>query len=309
MQQKMLLALFLMKTNMLQSNHHTKPMPERERRPSADQQGRDERLAGVLHTLEQGIEAILTSEGYRQYLETMSRFHGYSFNNVALIMAQKPDATHVAGFNTWRELGRFVRKGEKGMKILVPHRVKVAEPEDEQEPQYIVRGFGVGTVFDVSQTDGTPLPEPPRVRELTGEDAASAHVTDRLTAFLLQEGMTLSRADTGSAKGYYAPRRREIVLSRDIRGDQEAKTLTHETAHYLADHRGDIDRGDAETVAESAAYVVMHHNGIDTGAYSFAYVARWATDMQVFRRNLHAVQQVSHRLIAVIGDTCEPDGE
>jgi antirestriction protein ArdC len=262
----------------------------------------------VLQTLEQGIEAILTSDGYRQYLDTMSRFHGYSFNNCLLIMAQRPEATMVAGFNRWKEMGRFVRKGEKGMKIFVPHRVKVADT-DEGDEQSIVRSFGVGTVFDVSQTDGRPLPEPPGVRELIGEDAASAHVTNRLTGFLLQEGITLSRADTGNAKGYYAPRRREIVLSREIHGDQEAKTLTHETAHYLANHRGQIDRADAETVAESAAYVVMQHQGVDTGEYSFVYVARWAQDMKVFRRNLAEVQQISDRLILVIGDACVPSDE
>jgi antirestriction protein ArdC len=232
MQQKMLLALFLMKNNMLQSHYQTPSMPERERRPSADQQGRGDRFAGVLQTLEQGIEAILTSDGYRQYLDTMSRFHGYSFNNVALIMAQRPEATMVAGFNRWKEMGRFVRKGEKGMKILVPHKVKVAT-NDADEEHYSIRSFGVGMVFDVSQTDGTPLPEPPGVAELTGQDERSTHVTDQLTQFLFREGITLSRADTGTAKGYYAPRRHEIVLSRDIRGDQEAKTLTHETAHYL----------------------------------------------------------------------------
>lgn len=284
-------------------------MTERGRRSFPDAKAQQEdRLAGVLKTLETGIETILTSEGYQQYLQTMSRFHGYSFNNVALIMAQKPDATMVAGFNRWKDLGRFVRKGEKGMKILVPHRAKVAEAE-ETEPQYIVRGFGVGTVFDVSQTDGQPLPEPPGVEALTGQAERSAHVTDRLTQFLLQEGITLSRADTGNAKGYYAPRRREIVLSRDITGDQEAKTLTHETAHYLADHRGQVERADAETVAESAAYVVMQHEGVDTSEYSFPYVARWAQDMKVFRRKLAEVQQISHRLIEVIGDDCVPTDE
>ena len=159
------------------------------------------------------------------------------------------------------------------------------------------------------QRDTNPLREPPGVRERTGHDEGSGHVTDRLTAFLLGEGITLSRADTGSAKGYDAPRRCEIVLRRDIAGEREATTRTHETAHYLADHRGEIDRGDAETVAESAAYVVMHHTGIDTGTYNSAYVARWAQDMQVFRRNLHAVQQVSHRLIETVGDACQPDVE
>src|SRR5438105_722822 len=123
----MLPALFLIKLHMVQYRHQKRPMTERGRRPFPDAKIPDDRLTGVLQTLERGIEAILTSDGYQEYLQTMARFHGYSFNNVALIMMQKPDSTMVAGFNRWKEMGRFVRKGEKGMKILVPHRVKVAE--------------------------------------------------------------------------------------------------------------------------------------------------------------------------------------
>src|SRR3954453_5026039 len=127
---------------------------------------REERMQHVLQTLERGIETILTSEGYWQYLATMSRFHGYSFNNVALIMAQRPEATRVAGFQTWKSMDRFVKKGETGIKIMVPYKAKIEQEDDD--PLYVIRGFGVGTVFDVSQTDGRPLPEPPKVKEPEG---------------------------------------------------------------------------------------------------------------------------------------------
>src|SRR4051812_47773109 len=123
----------------------------KERKPNSDAE-RQERMHHVLQTLEQGIEAILTSEGYQQYLATMSRFHGYSFNNVALIMCQRPEASRVAGFQTWKSMDRFVKKGEKGIRIMVPYKAKIEKEDDD--PLYVIRGFGIGTVFDVSQTDG-----------------------------------------------------------------------------------------------------------------------------------------------------------
>src|SRR4051812_35959391 len=100
----------------------------KERQPNS-QPERDDRMQQVLETLERGIETILTSEGYRHYLATMSRFHGYSFNNVALIMAQRPEATRVAGFQTWKSMDRFVKKGERGIRIMVPYKAKI-EKED-----------------------------------------------------------------------------------------------------------------------------------------------------------------------------------
>src|SRR5260370_37551681 len=116
----MLPALSLTKMNMLQYRNQKRRMTEQGRRPSPDAKIPDDRLAGVLQTLEHGIEAILTSDGYQAYLKTMAKFHGYSFGNIALIMAQKRDSTMVDGFNRWKKLGRHVRKGEKGIQILVP---------------------------------------------------------------------------------------------------------------------------------------------------------------------------------------------
>ena len=136
----------------------------KERQGRNDHQ-RDERMRQVLQTLEQGIETILTSEGYQQYLATMSRFHGYSFNNVALIMCQRPEATHVAGFHTWRSMERFVKKGERGITIMVPYKAKIAKEDDD--PLYVIRGFGVGTVFDTLSRDsiGRAVPRRESVRE------------------------------------------------------------------------------------------------------------------------------------------------
>ncbi len=111
--------------------------------------------------------------------------------------------------------------------------------------------------------------------------------------------------ETGRANGYYLPRTREIAIHRDLTGVRALKTLVHEAAHFAADHAGGVRWEDAETVAEGAAYTVLAHFGLDTSGYSFGYVAEWARDLAVVRRNLAAIQQVAHRLIVAIegGDT------
>lgn len=276
-------------------------------RPRTTGGSRDERLQEILATLERGIEGILTSEGYQRYLATMSRFHGYSFNNVMLIMCQRPDATHVAGFHRWKSVGRFVQKGEKGIRIMVPYKAKIEQEGDD--PLFVIRGFGVGTVFDVSQTDGEPLPEPPAVREPEGEHEEAERIKDALTRHAIAEGVTIVRDGTGRQRGYWHPTRREIGIRADLTGISEAKTIAHEVAHFLADHRGNAAREDAENVAESAAYVTLMHRGIDTSEYSFGYIAGWAKNMDVFRRNVNEVQKISHQMIAIVGDDCPPTEE
>lgn len=281
------------------------------------QQERQEKLSEAMSLLERGIEGILDSEGFANYLRTMARFHTYSFNNVALIVAQRPEATRVAGYKSWQALGRQVRKGEKGLIVFVPHRKRVREGlETDQQAQqaageqataqaHTITGFGLGRVFDIAQTEGEPLPEPPAAQALNGEGESEigTRIDRRLSGFLIEEGVRLSSEDTGRANGYYRPADRFIAISNQLSGDQRTKTLVHEAAHYLADHRGTVTREDAETVAESSAFVVLAHYGIDAGSYSFPYVARWAQDKAVLRRNLSEVQGVAAGLIAGIEET------
>ncbi len=269
---------------------------------------REERMQEVLRILEHGIESILTSEGYKQYLHTASRFHAYSFGNVILVMLQKPDATRVAGFHTWKSLGRSVKKGEKGIRIMVPYKAKI-EKEDN-DPLYVIKGFGVGYVWDVLQTEGRPIPEPPTVKDPEGENDEAERITMQLTRFATESGVTIVRDFTGSQRGYWHPTRHEIGIRSDLTGISAVKTTCHEVAHFLADHRATVDRADAEDVAESAAYVTLMHMGIDTSGYSFGYIAGWAKDMTVFRRNLGEVQKISHQMIAIIaGDGVSSEAE
>ncbi len=116
------------------------------------------------------------------------------------------------------------------------------------------------------------------------------------------EGVTIVRDGMTRHRGYWHPAKREIGLRSDLTGISAAKTLAHEVAHFLADHRGNVARADAESVAESAAYVTLMHRGIDVSGYSFGYIAGWAKDMAVFRRNLGEVQTISHQLIGIVED-------
>lgn len=283
----------------------------------------NEKQRQVLETLQAGVEGILTSEGYQAYLQTMAKFHRYSFNNSLLIHVQNPDATHVAGYNRWKDLGRQVRKGEKAMKIFVPYRRKVEDP-DTGEEDYRVTGFGIGNVFDIASTDGEPLPEPPRVIESTEVNDVSREVNKRLSRFGIDSGLLMESKDfPGGAHGFWHPYKRQIVIRSAAYFDEESgeerylvdplnvtktKTLTHEMAHFVADHKGADDRHDAEVVAEGSAYVALKHFGLDTDNYSFGYVAGWAGDAKRLRANLGETQRIANILISAIEGT-EPEDE
>ncbi len=285
----------------------------------------NDRQRQVLRLLEEGTEALLTSDGYQAYLQTMSRFHRYSFANALLIHAQNPEATRVAGYRTWQSLGRQVRTGEKAIKIFVPFKKKREDP-DTGEADWRVTGFGIGNVFDVASTDGEPLPERPPLIESTEVTDVSREVNKRLSRWGIDEGIILESKELhGHAHGFWNPHNRQIVIRKSAAdvdeetgeehslGDplniSKTKTLAHELAHYIADHKNGDDRQDAEVVAESAAFVALDHVGLSTPNYSFGYVAGWAGDMARIRANLGEVQRVANILIAVITGSSDPSNE
>lgn len=261
---------------------------------------RDEKMRDALAMLERGIAAILDGDDFARYLAALGRFHMYSPNNVALIHTQSPAATRVAGYRAWQTLGRRVKKGERGIRIVVPHRARVAPEEESGQDVQMITGWGVGYVWDVDQTVGEPLALPPIHSALHGDATVAEMVREELTCWLRREGVTLERKETGRANGYYLPRAREIAIHHDLTGLAALKTLVHEAAHFAADHCGGVRWEDAETVAEGAAYTVLSHFGLDTSGYSFGYVAHWARDMAVVRRNLAAIHAVAHQLITAI---------
>ncbi|MGD0219413.1 MAG: ArdC-like ssDNA-binding domain-containing protein [Acidimicrobiales bacterium] len=225
----------------------------------------------VIAQLTEGIASLTSSERWRRYLEFQSRFRSYSFNNVLLIAAQCPEATQVAGFQAWRKLNRFVRAGQKAIWILAPIRYR-RDGDEDGEAERVIRGFKFVPVFDVSQTDGAVLPSV--CSRLEGDDPAGDFA--RLAAFASSLGFAVEdRELSGGANGDCSHAERRIRVEIRTTPRQRVKTLAHELAHMLL-HEDFADRGLAELEAESTAYVVCRALGIDSGDYSFGYVATWA---------------------------------
>ncbi len=270
----------------------------------------DNPTSAALEQLDAAVASILEGDNFQQWLDLLARLHSYSWSNTLLILTQRPSASLVAGYRRFQSLGRQVRKGEKGIRILAPVAgwVKVVETDEngnevETTRPTIARRFRVVSVFDIAQTDpieGKPdltAAQPPMPAMLDGESAIAPALDATLTAFLRDAGVTVETGDTGEARGWYNPTTQTIRLSDAISGDQRLKTYIHEAAHWHADHRAGISRADAETVAEASAYVVLRRFGIDTTGHSAPYIAQWAADTNVLRRNLAAIQKTATALI------------
>jgi N-terminal domain of anti-restriction factor ArdC len=246
----------------------------------------------ILQRFESAVAAIHDSESFRRWLDVSSRFHTYSLGNQLLIAMQRPDATRVAGFHAWRKLGRHVRKGEKGIAIMVPH-VRTSTDDDGTEARR-VSSFGTGYVFDVSQTEGEPLPEF-EVPVLEGDDGGQ--LWDGLRGFAATQGVAITVVPPSllpeAAMGHYTPATQHIVVAEHSQR-QMTKTLAHELGHHIALVD---DRAENECIAEGIAYVVCAHFGLDTGERSFPYVAGWAKDTAVLKGVLQTIQSASAILI------------
>ena len=270
---------------------------------------RERKIDEVLRRLKSGVDSIQESDNFREFLLTMSKFHDYSIGNLILIMLQKPDATRVAGYTTWKELGRYVRKGEKGIAILAPcmppKEAKVVEPENEEDDESLVEirpiYFKVVHVFDISQTEGQELPEV-EVPALTGE--ADEELFEGTLSTARAQGLEVtfeSRPYQDPAiKGMYSGK--TIWVRPEESRAQQLKTLLHEMAHYYSEGVFRMPRRNAETIAESVAFTVGAHFGFDSGVRSFPYVALWAQDKKVLEQNLADIRKVSTKII----DALEP---
>lgn len=268
-----------------------------------------DRTADALELLAEGIKKLTSGEEWAKYLRMQSAFHQYSFANTMLILAQCPDATRVAGFKTWLKLNRAVKKGEKAIWILAPrfYKPKASETEpttttddnqdDENEGRVYFRPV---PVFDLSQTEGEPLPSP--IQRLQGDDGG---LFERTKAWAEAWGCPVTVEDfEGRANGYYEPDRHAITVRAGMPLAQQLKTLVHELAHAHL-HR-DIEvyrahRGDCELEAESTAFVVLNHYGIDAGAYSFGYVVGWAggdeSAIKSLKSSAQRIQQTAKAII------------
>jgi len=231
------------------------------------------------------VEQLANSNGWRRMLTVAARFHRYSPHNVLLITVQRPNATRVAGYRSWQQLGRQVRKGEHGIAILAPVTIKrretdqVPEPAEASTGARMVRAFRVAHVFDIAQTDGPPLPEV-RPQLLTGDAdpalyLALAEQVDAADYRLLREALP-----DPEANGQTTFSTRTVRVRPDLSGAQAAKTLAHELAHIRM-HAPDptvvpVIRDVAEVEAESVAHLVVYAHGLDSLPYTVPYVAGWA---------------------------------
>lgn len=201
------------------------------------------------------------------------------FNNHLMIFLQRPDATMVAGFNRWKSLGRFVKKGEKGITIFAPckYKTKIETEDGDERTMQQVRGFRVVHVFDISQTEGEELPDLDAVRPKLLDGDAPEGIWDVLTAHAQSIGYEVVRHQRGSENGYCDFMTKQIAVRPDVSTAQAVKTLIHELGHALLHSEGPVaSREVAEVEVESVAYIVCDALGLETGDYSFPYVTRWS---------------------------------
>lgn len=249
--------------------------------------------------LEQLADALAAgkSDTLQRYLAAMANFHNYSFGNLMLIVMQRPDASHVAGFNAWKKLGRFVRKGEKGIAIIAPMILKRDEARLESDKDTIVR-FKVAHVFDITQTDGEPLPE---MHSLAGDPGQSL---DRLKAFAGSRGITIAYEDlapgvSGLSSGG------AIKLRSGLNAAEEFGVLAHELAHELLHHGEGAVRGSRtvrETEAEAVAFVVTHAAGLQTGTAASDYIQLYSGTADTLAESLDRIQKTANTILEALGD-------
>ena len=256
------------------------------------------------HALEGGH-----SEKLREYLGAMARFHRYSLHNVMLIASQKPTATHVAGFHAWHKLGRFVRKGEKGILILAPVIRRMPEHNGEAEPDEssTAVGFRAAYVFDVSQTDGQPFPE---IGSVNGDPEG---YREPLAKFVAEQGIALEYSqDIAPARGTSAGGK--ITLLPGQSRAEEFATLAHEVAHELM-HRGERRSSTLkrirETEAEAVAFVVCSAIGLETGSAAQDYIGLYGGDAKLLSESLEYIQRTATQILNAIGadDSSAPTEE
>lgn len=267
--------------------------------------------AQLVAQAEQQILKLTDSDRFKQYLNTLAKFHHYSARNIDLIYAQNPQATQVAGFKQWQTaFNRTVNRGEKAIRIAAPIIKKLTPAEkkrlDTTDERAIV-GYRYLPVFDVSQTSGEPVLS---AKDFVKENLADhQNVTSLYNAFkdYLNQQTDLKVSEVpletlNGAKGYFQPSTNEIIIGGDESDNAlKLKTLYHEYAHSqlhgLKSAFKDRPRAYQETQAEAVAYVAMQNIGVDTGNYSLGYVATWAKDTAVIHSALSEIQQVSNKVI------------
>lgn len=287
-----------------------------------------QKVQEIIDKLEEGLKALFESEKYKTYLYTMSKFHNYSFNNTLLIAMQKPEATLVAGYKAWQKnFERHVNKGEKAIRILAPAPYKIKEERDKLDPvtgemmfdengmpqkeqvEVTIPAFRAVFVFDVSQTDEKPITELEAQELLSMVEGYEDFVQVLMNVAPVHIGF---EDIPGDSKGYFHTEEKRIAVKENMSESQTLKTMVHEVAHSML-HNKEINRDDLmeapikdrntkEVEAESVAYTVCQHLGIDTSDYSFGYIAGWSSgkDMRELKSSLDTIRKMASGLITGI---------
>lgn len=263
-----------------------------------------EKIQEMSEKLEQGIKDVFESEKYKQYLDVMAKFHKYSVNNIMLIMQQNPNATSVAGYNSWKNnFGRNVKKGETGIKIFAPapYKMKVTKENNVQEI-ITVPYFKLTTVFDVSQTQGKPLQ---RLSNELQADVKNYKIFFKILKNCSPVPITFELIQ--NANGYYSAPENRIAIKQNMSEAQTIKTTIHEIAHAKLHNSNDIKKELAEVEAESVAYIVCQNYGIDSSDYSFGYLASWSSDkdLKELKSSLEVIKTSASQLIVSIDQELE----
>ena len=296
----------------------------------ADNQTEKQKVQDLTDKLERGLTELFNSDSYKNYLSTMSKFHNYSFNNTLLIAMQKPEASLVAGYNAWQKnFGRHVNKGEKAIRILAPVPYKIKEEREKVDPvtqeimidrdgnpqkeevEITIPAFRAVSVFDVSQTDGKPIPEL-EAKELLSDVEG---YQDMIHAVEAVSPVPIEMEEiAGESKGYFDREARRIAVQENMSESQTLKTMIHEVAHSKL-HNKEVeqeeqarkDRNTKEVEAESIAYTVCQHFGVDTSEYSFGYIAGWSSgrDTKELKSSMDTIRRTASELITGIEEQLE----
>lgn len=259
----------------------------------------------ITQKLEAGIKDMFEGDNYKTYLNAMSKFHNYSYNNCILITHQMKNASHVASFTKWKELERHVKANEHGLKIFSPIVKKKIDPKTKQvvinektgKPEMVVTGFKPAYVFDISQTEGKELPKIAKL--LTGKVEDYEHLKESLIK-ISPVPLTFEHIE-GGANGYYHTLEKRIVVDEGLPEQQKIKTMVHEISHSMLHAKVDDEkeRTTKEVEAESVAYTVCNYIGLDTSDYSFGYIGGWSKDKELseLKESLSSIKDTSAQII------------
>lgn len=278
-----------------------------------------EKIKAALERIEDSLQAINTDEDWLRFLCFQAQFYNYSFGNAMLIFSQNPNATYVKGYKAWNKLGRYVKRGSKGLAILAPCIRKVEvfkEPENknlyhdeeaEKEIRKVVSGFRIAYVYDIADTDGDDSMLPVLVTGLAGNGEQEKEIYERLLGVISKEHYVQEVSGTAS-KGSFNLETKVISIRGDLEYLQRIKTLLHEYAHLLdfqMHPEDDISRNRRELIAESVAFIVSLRLGLDTSRYSMSYIKSWLKDKEELKIIADSVQKIAYTIITELAESSD----